>query len=262
MGYKTVFGGAVGGDVPQSQCVVSSQKMIAGGSNNGAISSNGPTNSAKMQLMLDCTEKAQESLNQGLGPVPAGRARRRAGPALRPAPRYRYRRRRQPPDAGRARHGDGGPHPGGLTIPGDACCGHSASSTNSIPARSRSRRAGRVRRLRRAAALDSGASGRLAHDQPAQRRPAGGRTVVRRDLQRGAATGARPRLAEDIRGFIGRRRPTPTPTRRSCRTSWSPAAPTSNRCCVRWITCSAACSHPAPPPIPNGGSTTCAIGCG
>ncbi len=51
MGYKTVFGGAVGGDVPQSQCVVSSQKMIAGGSNNGAISSNGPTNSAKMQLM-------------------------------------------------------------------------------------------------------------------------------------------------------------------------------------------------------------------
>lgn len=79
MGYKTVFGGAVGGDVPQSQCVVSSQKMIAGGSNNGAISSNGPTNSAKMQLMLDCTEKAQESLNQGLGPVPAGRAPAQGG---------------------------------------------------------------------------------------------------------------------------------------------------------------------------------------
>ena len=93
MGYKTVFGGAVGGDVPQSQCVVSSQKMIAGGSNNGAISSNGPTNSAKMQLMLDCTEKPRS-------PQPGPRTRARwpgsgAGRGRAPAaPRYRYRRRR------------------------------------------------------------------------------------------------------------------------------------------------------------------------
>ncbi|MCB0940501.1 MAG: hypothetical protein KDB72_09715 [Mycobacterium sp.] len=79
MGYKAVFGGAVGGDVPQSQCVVSSQKMIAGGSNNGAIGRLGPTNGAKMQLMLDCTQAAQASLNQGSGPVPVGRAPAQSG---------------------------------------------------------------------------------------------------------------------------------------------------------------------------------------
>jgi hypothetical protein len=43
-GVKTTFGGSVGSDVPQSQCVVSSQKV---------------TSSAKMQLMLDCTAAAQ-----------------------------------------------------------------------------------------------------------------------------------------------------------------------------------------------------------
>ena len=43
-GIKTTFGGAVGSDVPQSQCVVSSQKV---------------TSSAKMQLMLNCTAAAQ-----------------------------------------------------------------------------------------------------------------------------------------------------------------------------------------------------------
>jgi len=43
-GVKTTFGGSVGSDVPQSQCLVSSQKV---------------TSSAKMQLMLDCTAAAQ-----------------------------------------------------------------------------------------------------------------------------------------------------------------------------------------------------------
>jgi len=43
-GVKATFGGSVGSDVPQSQCLVSSQKV---------------TNSAKMQLMLDCTAAAQ-----------------------------------------------------------------------------------------------------------------------------------------------------------------------------------------------------------
>lgn len=43
-GVPTVFGGAVGSDVPQARCVVSSQKVLGGG---------------KMQLMLDCTEAAQ-----------------------------------------------------------------------------------------------------------------------------------------------------------------------------------------------------------
>ena len=43
-GMQTVFGGSVGGDVPQAQCVVQSQKAIS---------------TAKMQLMLNCTESAQ-----------------------------------------------------------------------------------------------------------------------------------------------------------------------------------------------------------
>jgi len=43
-GVKTSFGGSVGSDVPQSQCVVSSQKVTGGGT---------------MQLMLNCTEAAQ-----------------------------------------------------------------------------------------------------------------------------------------------------------------------------------------------------------
>jgi len=43
-GVPTIFGGSVGSDVGQAQCVVSSQKV---------------TGSGKMQLMLDCTEAAQ-----------------------------------------------------------------------------------------------------------------------------------------------------------------------------------------------------------
>jgi hypothetical protein len=70
-GYKAVFGGSVGSEVPQAQCLVESQKMIAGGSNNGAVGRLGPTSSGKMQLMLNCTKKAQESLDQGTGPVPS-----------------------------------------------------------------------------------------------------------------------------------------------------------------------------------------------
>jgi hypothetical protein len=41
---KTVFGGSVGSDVPQAQCIVSSQKYLASG---------------KMSLMLNCTKAAQ-----------------------------------------------------------------------------------------------------------------------------------------------------------------------------------------------------------
>jgi len=43
-GIKTVFGGSVGSDVPQAQCIVSTQKYL---------------NSGKMQLMLNCTKAAQ-----------------------------------------------------------------------------------------------------------------------------------------------------------------------------------------------------------
>lgn len=43
-GIKTVFGGSVGSDVPQAQCIVQSQKYLASG---------------KMSLMLNCTKAAQ-----------------------------------------------------------------------------------------------------------------------------------------------------------------------------------------------------------
>lgn len=48
-GVGTLFGGSVGSDVPQAQCVVSSQKVLA---------------SRKMQLMLDCTAAAQPQAPQ------------------------------------------------------------------------------------------------------------------------------------------------------------------------------------------------------
>ncbi len=65
-GYKAVFGGAVGSEVPQAQCLVQSQKAIGGGGG----SSPGNRQSPRMQLMLNCTKKAQESLDQGTGPAP------------------------------------------------------------------------------------------------------------------------------------------------------------------------------------------------
>lgn len=43
-GVPATFGGSVGSDVPQSQCIVSSEKVLSTG---------------KIQLMLDCTAEAQ-----------------------------------------------------------------------------------------------------------------------------------------------------------------------------------------------------------
>ncbi len=43
-GVPAVFGGSVGSDVPQSQCIVSSEKVLGTG---------------KISLMLDCTAEAQ-----------------------------------------------------------------------------------------------------------------------------------------------------------------------------------------------------------
>lgn len=43
-GVPTTFGGSVGSDVPQSQCIVASEKILSTG---------------KIQLMLDCTAEAQ-----------------------------------------------------------------------------------------------------------------------------------------------------------------------------------------------------------
>ena len=48
-GYMAVFGGAVGGDVPQGQCIVTSQKMMPGP---------WPTN-VEVSLTLNCTKAAQ-----------------------------------------------------------------------------------------------------------------------------------------------------------------------------------------------------------
>ena len=44
-GVRASFGGAVGSDVPQAQCIVKSQKVL--------------TAAQKMQLNLDCTAEAQ-----------------------------------------------------------------------------------------------------------------------------------------------------------------------------------------------------------
>ena len=43
-GFKGVFGGSVGKDVPQNQCIVSSKKYLTFG---------------RFSLMLDCTQEAQ-----------------------------------------------------------------------------------------------------------------------------------------------------------------------------------------------------------
>ena len=51
-GVKASFGGSVGSDVPQAQCIVASEKMLG----------------SKIQLMLDCTAAAQPNLPSG----PAG----------------------------------------------------------------------------------------------------------------------------------------------------------------------------------------------
>jgi hypothetical protein len=46
-GYQVVFGGSVGSDVPQSQCIVTSQKALKGWP------------SPRVSLMLNCTKAAQ-----------------------------------------------------------------------------------------------------------------------------------------------------------------------------------------------------------
>jgi hypothetical protein len=62
MGMKTGFGGSVGGVLPQSQCMVSSEKMVG---------------SSKVMLELDCSEKAAQQLAEqataGGGGTPGGR---------------------------------------------------------------------------------------------------------------------------------------------------------------------------------------------
>jgi hypothetical protein len=68
MGVGTGFGGSVGSDLPQAQCMVASQKVVGSGGN------------VKMLLNLDCTKAAAEQMaaqgsDSAGGPasVPGGR---------------------------------------------------------------------------------------------------------------------------------------------------------------------------------------------
>ena len=59
MGLSTGFGGSVGSDLPQQQCMVTSQKLAGNG---------------RMLLNLDCTEEAaQQMAEQGSAGTPGGR---------------------------------------------------------------------------------------------------------------------------------------------------------------------------------------------
>jgi hypothetical protein len=66
MGVGTGFGGSVGSDLPQAQCMVASQKVVGSGGN------------MKMLLNLDCTKEAaaqmaDEGSSGSSGGVPGGR---------------------------------------------------------------------------------------------------------------------------------------------------------------------------------------------
>jgi hypothetical protein len=54
-GYKAVFGGSVGGDVPEAQCIVESQKVLGKG---------------RISLMLNCTQAAQPPAQAAAAPPP------------------------------------------------------------------------------------------------------------------------------------------------------------------------------------------------
>ena len=58
-GVKASFGGSVGSDVPQAQCIVSTEKVLA---------------SRKIQLELDCTAEAQPQPQQPASTAASGAA--------------------------------------------------------------------------------------------------------------------------------------------------------------------------------------------
>lgn len=59
-GVKTTFGGSVGSDVPQAQCIVVTEKVLSA--------------SRKIQLNVDCTAAAQPQPQQPASPSTAGTA--------------------------------------------------------------------------------------------------------------------------------------------------------------------------------------------
>lgn len=68
-GVPTIFGGAVGSDLPQAQCVVSSQKALS---------------TRKMSLMLDCT--AEDAAQQPATAPASGAPGAPAAETARPTP--------------------------------------------------------------------------------------------------------------------------------------------------------------------------------
>lgn len=70
-GVKASFGGSVGSDVPQAQCIVKSEKVLA---------------SHKVQLELDCSAAAQPQPQQPAAPAPATSGAATSGAATSGAP--------------------------------------------------------------------------------------------------------------------------------------------------------------------------------
>jgi hypothetical protein len=65
-GVKVMFGGSIGSVLPQAQCLVDQQKVIASTNSQGR-------NTTKMTLMLDCSQKAADQIAETSGGAPGGR---------------------------------------------------------------------------------------------------------------------------------------------------------------------------------------------
>ena len=71
-GVKATFGGAVGSDVPQAQCIVATEKVLSA--------------SRVIQLSLDCTEEAQPQPASSSGTSSSGSSGAQSTEAARPTP--------------------------------------------------------------------------------------------------------------------------------------------------------------------------------
>ena len=71
-GVKATFGGAVGSDVAQAQCIVASEKVLSA--------------SRAIQLSLDCTEEAQPQPASSAGTSTSGTSGAQSAQTARPTP--------------------------------------------------------------------------------------------------------------------------------------------------------------------------------
>jgi hypothetical protein len=69
---KATFGGAVGSDVAQAQCIVASEKVLSA--------------SRAIQLSLDCTEEAQPQPASSAGTSTSGTSGAQSAQTARPTP--------------------------------------------------------------------------------------------------------------------------------------------------------------------------------